>query len=397
MNFQERFLYSMRNLAHRKLRTALTILGIIVGIASIIILISLAGGLREDVVSRLANFDTDLILVLPVDTGGSFGGALRQGKLYERDYNSIRQISGVNIISKTISKRVSLQHRDELISATVYAIEPNIYRETTTLTIESGRFLQEGDRDVVVFGGRIADMFDKEIQVNSMVEIDGRRYRVVGILERTGNTFSNLDNIVYMEYNEGRRIFSDFLVPNEISAMQIKVAEGYDVVEVSDRIEEVLLRNHRVSEDEKDFSLLTAVSLNEQVNSIIEVISVFLGAVAAISILVGMIGISNTMFMSVMERTKEVGVLKAIGASRKQIIYIFVIEAGILGLLGGILGLLVALTFNFTLSLFGITTAMGIELLLGSVVFAFVIGVVAGVVPAKNASEIPAIEALRYE
>jgi putative ABC transport system permease protein len=179
--------------------------------------------------------------------------------------------------------------------------------------------------------------------------------------------------------------------------MQIKVADGYDVVEVSDRIEEVLLRNHKVSEDEKDFSLLTAVSLNEQVNSIIEVVSVFLGAVAAISILVGMIGISNTMFMSVMERTKEVGVLKAIGASKKQIIYIFVIEAGILGLLGGIFGLFVALSFNFILGLFGITTAMGIELLLGSVVFAFIIGVIAGVVPAKNASQIPAIEALRYE
>jgi putative ABC transport system permease protein len=398
MNFQERFLYSMRNLAHRKLRTALTILGIIVGIASIIILISLAGGLKEDVISRLANFDPDLILILPTQvTPGDLSSVVRQGKLYDKDYNSIRQIPGVDVMSKTISKRVALEFKDELISATVYAIEPSIYTETTTLTLQTGRFLQEGDRDVVVFGGGIAELFDKDVQVNSIVEIDDKKYRVVGILEKTGNNFANLDNIVYMEYNEGRRIFSDFILPNEISAMQVKVLEGYDVVEVSDRIEEVLLRNHKVSEDEKDFGILTAVSLNEQVNSIIEVISVFLGAVAAISILVGMIGISNTMFMSVMERTKEVGVLKAIGASRKKIINIFIIEAGILGLLGGILGLLVALIFNFILSLFGVTTAMGIELLLGSVIFAFVIGVIAGVFPAKNASEIPAIEALRYE
>jgi len=398
MNFQERFLYSMRNLAHRKLRTALTILGIIVGIASIIILISLAGGLKEDVVSRLANFDPDLILILPTQVSpGDLSSVVRQGKLYEKDYNSIRQIPGVGVMSKTLFKRVTLQFKDELVSATVYAIEPSIYRETTTLNLKSGRFLQEGDRDVVVFGGSVAELFDKDVQVNSIVEIDGRKYRVVGVLEKTGNNFANLDNIVYMEYNEGKRIFSDFLLPNEISAMQIKVLEGYDVVEVSDRIEEVLLRNHKVSEDEKDFGILTAVSLNEQVNSIIEVISVFLGAVAAISILVGMIGISNTMFMSVMERTKEVGVLKAIGASRKKIINIFIIEAGILGLLGGVLGLLVALIFNFILSLFGVTTAMSIELLLGSVIFAFVIGVIAGVFPAKNASEIPAIEALRYE
>ena len=398
MKIHERFLYSVRNLTHRKLRTALTILGIIVGIASIIILISLAGGLKEDVVSRLANFDPDLILILPTQiTPGDFTSVVRQGKLYERDYNSIRQISGVDIMSKTISKRVALEFKDELVSATVYAIEPTIYRETTTLTIKNGRFLQEGDRDVVVFGGGISELFDEDVQVNSIVEIDERKYRVVGILEKTGNTFSNLDNIVYMDYDEGKRIFSDFILPNEISAIQVKVAEGYDVVEVSDRIEEVLIRNHKVSEDEKDFGILTAVSLNEQINSIIGIISVFLAAVATISIIVGMIGISNTMFMSVMERTKEVGVLKAIGSSSKEIIYIFTIEAGILGLIGGILGLLFALMFNFVLGLFGVTTAMSIELLLGSVVFAFVIGIISGVLPAKRASEIPAIEALRYE
>jgi putative ABC transport system permease protein len=398
MKMHERFLYSVRNLTHRKLRTALTILGIIVGITSIIILISLAGGLKEDVVSRLANFDPDLILILPTQISpGDFSSVVRQGKLYEKDYNSIRQIPGVDIMSKTISKRVALEFKDELVSATVYAIEPTIYRETTTLIVQNGRFLQDGDRDVVVFGGGIAELFDEDVQVNSIVELDNRKYRVVGILEKTGNTFSNLDNIVYLDYNEGKRIFSDFILPNEISAIQVKVAEGYDVVEVSDRIEEVLMRNHKVSEDEKDFGILTAVSLNEQINSIIEIISIFLSAVATISIIVGMIGISNTMFMSVMERTKEVGVLKAIGSSSKEIIYIFTIEAGILGLLGGILGLLFALIFNFTLGLFGVTTAMSIELLLGSVVFAFGIGVLAGVLPAKRASEIPAIEALRYE
>lgn len=398
MKMHERFLYSVRNLTHRKLRTALTILGIVVGIASIIILISLAGGLKEDVVSRLANFDPDLILISPTQvSAGDVTSLVRQGKLYEKDYNSIRQISGVDVMSKTISKRVALEFKDELVSATVYAIEPDIYTQTTTFSVETGRFLQSGDRDVVVFGGGISELFDEDVQVNSMIEIDGRKYRVVGILEKTGNTFSNLDNIVYIDYNEGKRIFSDFILPNEISAIQVKVTEGYDIVEVSDNIEEVLMRNHKVSEDEKDFGILTAISLNEQINSIIEIISIFLVAVATISIIVGMIGISNTMFMSVMERTKEVGVLKSIGSSSKEIIYIFTIEAGILGLLGGVIGLLFALLFNFTLGLFGVTTAMGIELLLGSVIFAFVIGVLAGVLPAKRASEIPAIEALRYE
>ncbi len=398
MNMEERFLYSMRNLTHRKLRTALTILGIIVGIASIIILISLAGGLKDSILDRLANFDPDLIIVLPTQVQpGNIGGIVRQGKLYEKDYNSIRQIPGVGSMSKSISKRVTLEYRDEFVSGNVYAVEPELYTETTTFVIDKGRFLQSGDRDVVVFGGSIAEIFDEDIQVNSMVLIDGRRYRVVGILEKTGNTFSNLDSVIYMELNEGKRVFSDSFVTNEISAIQVKVIEGYDLETVSDDIEQALMRNHKVSEDDKDFGVLSSKSINEQVESIIGILSIFLSAVAAISILVGMVGISNTMFVAVMERTKEVGVLKAIGANKKEIIYIFTIEAGIMGLIGGILGLLLALLFNFTLGLFDINTNMNIFLLLGSVVFAFVIGVVAGIIPARNASKIPAIEALRYE
>ena len=152
MNFQERFLYAMRNLMHRKLRTALTILGIIVGIASIIILISLAGGLKDNIMNKLANFDPDLIIVLPtqVGSGGGIASVARYGKLYEKDFQSINQLSGVKIISKTIGKRATLKYKDEIISASIYGIEPEIYRETTTLKIKTGRFLQEGDKDVAV-------------------------------------------------------------------------------------------------------------------------------------------------------------------------------------------------------------------------------------------------------
>lgn len=400
MNIQERFLYSVRNLTHRKLRTALTVLGIIVGITSIIILISLAGGLRESIMSKLSSFDPTLISITPVQMGaGSNGMAsmMKQGKLYEKDYNSIRQVTGVNVVSKMLSQHVSVKYKNQLISATVYCIEPELYSQTTSFNVETGRFLEDGENEGVVLGGRVPESFDKDVQVNSYIEINEKRYRVVGILEKTGDTLSNLDTIIFMDFGEGKRMFSEYFLPNEISSIQVKVGSDFDMDEVREDINQVMLRNHKVSEDEKDFGIMDSKTVNEQVNSVIDIISLFLSVVAAISILVGMIGISNTMFMAVLERTKEIGVLKSIGASSKEIIYLFVIEAGLLGLIGGILGLIVALLFNFSLSLFSINTYIPIEWLIGSIIFSFIIGVLAGLIPAKNASEIPAIEALRYE
>ncbi len=397
--------YSVNNLRYRKLRTWLTILGIVVGIATIIVLVSLADGLREDVNEQMSTFDPDSIFIYPanIEKTGATGIAASQfmptsGKLFEKDYLKIKALPGVENIAKIILGRASVKHKDQIITASITAVEPSIYEGISTINIEEGRFLYDSDAQTAVLGYSISrDAFDDEIKVGSIIEILGKRYRVVGIIEKTGNSFAQFDNMIFIKFDEGKKMFADSLLPNEVSAIRVNVAEGYDVKEVGEQIEYTLMNLHKVAEDEKDFTVITADTLNEQIGSIIETLTIFLGAVALISLAVGTIGISNTMFMAVMERTKEVGVLKSIGASKHQVLLIFLIEAGIIGMLGGLLGILIGASISLLLDVIGVQTKITVELVAGSSAFAFLVGMVAGVVPAKNASEIPAIEALRYE
>ncbi|MEM0438002.1 MAG: ABC transporter permease [Candidatus Micrarchaeia archaeon] len=407
MKLAERFEYAMHNLRYRQLRTWLTVLGIVVGIATIIILISLAGGLKASVEKQLSSLDPRVIVILPssagmggIPSGGGGMGTfmLTAGKLYERDYQKVRAVNGVDKIAKAVSNRAPIKYGDEIISAQVAGVEPDVIREVSTINIQEGRFLQPGDRGVVVLGNSIAnDAFDKKVNLGSVIEIAGRKFTVVGITEKSGASMVNFDNTLFIPFDEGRQIFGELLVQNEISMMQVLVAEGYNTSEVRKEIEDVLLQSHRLSVDEKDFTVLDARAVGEQVDSVIGVLTLFLGAVALIALAVGTIGVSNTMFMAVMERTHEIGVLKAIGATNRDIMLTFIIEAGIIGLVGGILGILFGTLFSLSLGYFGIKTMVTIELIVGSSLFAFAVGVVAGIIPAKNASEIPAIEALRYE
>ncbi len=403
MNLAERVQFAIRNLTYRQLRTWLTVLGIVVGIAAIIVLISLATGLKESVNQQLASFDPRMILILPINIeqaplGAPSGLMATSGKLFEKDYMKVKAVAGVQNVAKLIGNRASVSYRDKLITATIYAVEPSAIQEISTINVAEGRFLDDGERATAVLGHSIAkDSFDEEVSVGSYIDIAGRRYRVLGILEKTGNSFANLDNVVYINFDEGKDIFRDFLLPNEISGLKVLVSEGYDVEEVGDGIEETLMNLHKVQEDEKDFSVITPKALGQQVNSIIGILTIFLGAVAAIAFAVGAIGISNTMFMAVMERTHEIGVMKAVGAKKSDILIAFLLEAGIIGLVGGIIGVIVGTGIAFAIALFGVTTKVTLELMLGAMIFAFTVGVLAGLIPARNGSEVSAVEALRYE
>ncbi|MEM3364425.1 MAG: ABC transporter permease [Candidatus Micrarchaeia archaeon] len=401
----ERFDYALHNLRYRQLRTWLTVLGIVVGIATIIILISLAAGLKANVEKQLSSFDTRVIVIFPSSFGGMPTGSggigsliPTMGKLYDKDYQRIKGIPGVSKIAKGITNRAPVKYRDKIITTTVSGVQPDVVTEVSTISIKEGRFLQSSDRGVAVLGHNIAhDTFDKKIEVGSIIEIAGRKYQVIGIMDKSAGTMVNFDNVVFVQFDEGRQLFSDLLLPNEISIIQVLVADGFDVQEVRENIEDALLSSHRVTKDEKDFTVLDAKAVGKQIDDIIGILTIFLGAVAAIALAVGSIGVSNTMFMAVMERTHEIGVLKAIGATKRDILLTFMIEAGIIGLVGGFIGVLVGTLFSISLIYLGIKTVVTIELVIGSAVFAFIIGMVAGIIPAKNASEIPAIEALRYE
>lgn len=404
MNLLDMIHYAVSALRQRSVRSWLTVLGIVVGITSVIVLVGLVQGLKDDVKSELEGFGPRTVVVIPLNVeeagfGGSSSFSPTTGKLFVKDYTRLKRLVEIDLIAKVITGRATVQYKTKQVDASIFAIEPNVFKQTVgTLEINQGRFLFSADQKAAVIGNDFAeDTFDKKVELGSELIIGQGKYKVVGILKKTGNTVAQVDNVIYIPFKEGEHIFGDSLVDGELSAIRIQLKENTDVDEATERIESVMLASHRTTKDKKDFSLITPKFINQQVENITSVLTLFLGAIAGISLIVGGIGIANTMFMAVMERRKEIGVLKSIGATQSQILNIFLVESSIIGLAGGALGLLMGVTLiQLIRVLANLPAAVYLEVAIGAVLFSALVGIIFGTVPAKQAAELDPVDALRW-
>ncbi|MDD5172515.1 MAG: ABC transporter permease, partial [Candidatus ainarchaeum sp.] len=301
-------------------------------------------------------------------------------------------------ITKVISGQTTVTFKNQSISAGVYGIEAGVFDDTVPVEIDSGRFIEANDRRVAGLGWSIADSFDEKPQAQSNIYLAGQKFKVIGVLKKTGNSFASLDSIVFIPFDDAKELFNKSLVKDEISAIRLTLKEGSDVDAVAAQIEDILLASHRVTKDDKDFGVITAKFINEQFSGVLDLLSIFLAAIASISLIVGGIGIANTMFMSVLERRKEIGTMKAVGAPQSEIRNIFLVESAMIGLAGGFMGLVVAAVIGFIL-IYGFNVAFVFDPLAiwGALAFSMVVGLVSGTFPAAEAARIDPIEALRYE
>lgn len=399
------FFLALNNLRQRGLRSWLTMLGIFIGIAAVVSLISLGNGLEQAVIGQFGSLDTDKLTIQNQGTGFGPPGSTAPRQLTEDDMELIESVQGVDLAIPRLIRVVSVEYNDVVRFKGVINVpkeerEVEIMYDSVNAEIDQGRLITEEDRGKVIIGGSFAteEEFRKKIGVGTNLDINGESFEVIGILEKTGSFF--IDSEIFMPEQDLRELLG---LENEIDLIVAQVEDPDRIEQVAEEIERKLRKDRNQDIGEEDFSVQTPLQSLEAVSTILNIINLIVSGIAAVSLLIGGIGIANTMFTSVLERRKEIGIMKAIGAKNKDILYIFMLESALLGLVGGIVGAALGLALAFAVSssasafLGGINlqVTFSLPLILASISFSLLIGIFSGIVPAYQASKMNPVEALR--
>jgi putative ABC transport system permease protein len=419
MKLKKCFELAVNIFVHSKLRSWLTIIGIIVGIAAVVAIVSISLGAQQQLEEQLGSLGADILTVSPGiqrAMGGGFGGGGPPGEtsssstssdsknLTNKDITVIKSISNVEYVMGSVSGNADVTYSGKTAKdSSVNGVDTETWANIETAELSSGRYLKQGDVYSVVIGENIAEStFSKEITINTKILIEGKSFNVVGILSE-GRT-------IYMPIEVARETLED-IGDDEFSSISVKI-EDVDLANetVTTITKKLMLSRGILDEKKKDFSVSNPTSMQETMQETMSTLTLFLGAIAAISLIVGAIGIANTMFTSVLEKTKEIGIMKAIGTQNKDILAIFLLNSGLIGLVGGvggvILGALSSTAINTfagigggggMFSMIGGSSVVSFQLIGGAILFAVLIGMIAGVIPAYRASKLNPVDALRYE
>ena len=401
MKITDTFILPVRNLFRRKIRSWLTMLGIIIGIAAVVSLISLSQGMREAILGQFNDLGTDKLTIQAksLQFGPPGSGAARP--LTDRDFREVKNVQGVVQGATRIIKPLKFEFDGQVKFEFAASIpddekERNFVYDAGKLSAESGRMLKSGEYKKIVMGNSLKS----DYRLGDKIKIDGSTYDIVGFLIKKGNPFQ--DSAILMPERALKEIYN---IKDEVSIIVVQVAKDQDINVVQDRIERALRRLRDVKEGKEDFQVQSPQQLLGTFNTILDVVQAVIIGIAAISLLVGGIGIMNTMYTAVLERIKEIGIMKAIGARNSDVLAIFLIESGLLGIVGGGIGIVIGIAFSKIVE-FGATQYFGstilkaqitLTLVLGALAFSFVVGTIAGFLPARQAAHLKPVDALRRE
>ncbi len=418
MRIKKAFHLAFNILLHSKLRIWLTIIGIVIGIAAIVSIISVTEGAQMNLQSQLNSFGANILTVTPgfsraSSTAGGFRTFFENGQslsvnqknLTTTDVNVIKNIQNVDYAMGTISLRQSATYLGNNASVSIEGVDPLIWKYFVSSQLEDGRYLSAGDVNSVVVGGNIANSVFSSMTANSQIDLGGQLFRIVGILKQSGN---QEDNQIFMPIQALRNIEGD-PSGNYFNSISVEIKDtSLSNQTVNDITQSLMVSRGIFQAKNQDFTVTSPQAFQARISSALGSTSIFLAAIAAISLIVGAVGISNTMFTSVMEKTREIGIMKAIGAKNKDILLIFLINSGLIGLVGGIGGVVLGLIGAGFIGNLTSGSRIGGRLTLGSVyinpvliigafLISIIVGMIAGVIPAYRASKLKPIEALRYE
>ena len=403
--FNESIKMAIDGMISNKLRTLLTLLGIIIGVGAVIAMVSLGFGVKEQIKDNISRLGSNLLIV---QSGGrtATGARIQAGsgaRLTDDDAKAIeKNIDGIKYVAPIVSRGYQLVVGNQNWTTNVQGSTPNII-DIRDYTVEEGRNITERDmagKDrVCVIGKTIVDnLFPDGDPVGKTIRINLAPFRVVGVLGAKGQSSGgqDQDDVVFVPLTTAMNRMMGITYVNNITiqAMNENVIDS-----VQAEVENLLRIRHRIkSSDDDDFSVRNLAALMDTMMSTANTITMLLGCIAAISLLVGGIGIMNIMLVSVTERTREIGIRKALGATYNNILLQFLIESAVIGIIGGFLGVVLGIGASYAISAFAEwKTVISVPIIIISVVFSVGIGVFFGIYPARKAALLDPIEALRYE
>ncbi|MDE1848843.1 MAG: ABC transporter permease [Nanoarchaeota archaeon] len=393
--------YSLENLKKKKMRSLLTIISIFIGIATIFIFVSFGLGLYSYINSFVTGTSADKIIIQP--KGMSAPGLDAGFALTEKDLTAIERTSGVQAATGIYMKVVQVEYKNTNKYVFVGGFDPrsNLMEELSGLKIYSGRQLQSNEKGDVVLGyNYMTDnkIFPNGVSLNEEIKINGEKAKVIGFYQPVGNPQD--DSNVYMTDDFFRELYPNSTGYSEIIAS----VDTSNIPQVVQNVEKSLLKSRNLAKGQEDFFVASFEDLLKTYASALDIVVGFIILIALISVLVSAINTSNTMITSVIERTREIGVLKSIGARNSEIFTLFLFESSALGMIAGTIGVLIGFALTelakailMNLGLGFLQPNYSFWLFAGCILFATMTGAVSGVIPAIHASKISPVRALRYE
>ncbi len=405
MNIFESLKVAWRGIVANKVRSGLTMLGIIIGVGAVVAMVSIGAGATQSVTGRIEGLGSNLLTITPSSGSQGAGARLASGSidsLSMGDAKSVKDnITLVKNVSPEYTSRSQVIFKSSNVNTTINGVTPT-YESVHNFNAEFGEFISVDDDKtqsrVAVLGQTVVtDLFNGTDPIGKTIKIENIPFRVIGVMESKGGSgFQNPDDAIFIPLSTAqKRVYG----ATSLGAIAVEVTERDLMSDASDQITSLLLNRHDIADpNEADFRLFNQEEVLATINEVTGTLTLLLGGIAGISLLVGGIGIMNIMLVSVTERTREIGLRKAIGAKRRDILLQFLIEATVLSLFGGMIGIVFGIAGSRLISsLAGWDTIISPNSIILAFLFSAGIGIFFGVFPARRAAHLNPIEALRYE